>query len=182
MLREYTQAELLTLLKEEYNVEGTLKQLDGYFDRNYRVTENTENPKRYILKISSAQEQESIVRMHTYVLSHIKDFKADPCHFPEIIPTLKGENIISLGEGEGSKVNFVRLFKYIEGEELSKVKDLPSSIFEEIGAMAARLSDFLRELYKSEELKDLVKAIDMDNYIENLWMFPKMYENDRKYI
>ena len=73
-----------------------MKRLGGYYDRNYLVADIQIPPHKYILKISNYQEDEGILKLQTHVLSHMKDLKADPCHFPELVLTNQAQEMVKI--------------------------------------------------------------------------------------
>lgn len=86
-----------------------------------------------------------MLRIISHTLNQIKDLKADCCRFPELVLSVKGEEMIRIAE-DGNKVNFARVFKFVEGSDMTEVKDLPDNIFFEAGAISARIQVFLEYL------------------------------------
>lgn len=56
MLPKLTKADVSHLLQQKYGLDCHLKQLGGYSDLNYLVTNNTHPHKQYVFKISSTAE------------------------------------------------------------------------------------------------------------------------------
>ena len=50
--------------------------------------------------------------------------------------------MIRIAEDE-HKVNFARVFKFVEGSDMTEVKDLPDHIFFQAGAVSAQIQVFL---------------------------------------
>ena len=47
-----------------------------------------------------------------------------------------------------NRVNFARVFKFVEGSDMTEVNDLPDHIFFEAGAVSAKIQVFLEDLSK----------------------------------
>ena len=67
---EFPESVLHALLQREYNMAGPLKRLSGERDQNFRVTAAT--GKRYVLKISSPEEEESLIDFQIRALQHLE--------------------------------------------------------------------------------------------------------------
>lgn len=125
---------------------GELRELGGYTDKNFllKVHATPLQPhSRLIVKISSSLEKKELIELQNEAL---RKLQASPleCKSPCLIPTTLQADMVLLAE-EGA-CNYLRVFTYIEGEEMEAIEDPPQHLFDEAGRIAAELSLFLNQL------------------------------------
>ena len=134
-MKEYSEQEIIDLVKENYGYEPTrVKQLAGYIDKNYAIT--TRNGKKYILKLSTS-DPEYFLKAQNLVLESLNSHGDK---YPSVIPTKEGLVIFKHGE------YFVRLLSFLEGNFLADVIDKSSVLNFNFGKSVAEMDKELMQL------------------------------------
>ena len=104
------EAELIA--SDLYDVVGRAESLPSERDQNFLLT--TELGDRFVLKISNANEELSLLEAQNQVMGHLQSV-IDFC--PQLIPTTSGREIVQISTENAS--HYVRLVTYIPGEPLA---------------------------------------------------------------
>ncbi|MVA73882.1 aminotransferase [Agrobacterium vitis] len=124
----------VTLLKEQYGLEGTVKELGSQQDRNFRVDTGD---RRFVLKICRQEYASIELEAQNAALRHLAQIPDTPIA-PEPVPSLSGEEIVAVTLGEESY--YARLLTYIDGESLSQRSYLAPATMSAIGSFCARMA------------------------------------------
>ena len=104
------EAELLA--SDLYDISGQAASLPSERDQNFLLT--TESGARFVLKISNANENVSLLEAQNQVLGHLQSAVT---FCPNVIPTKSGEEIVQISTEDAS--HYVRMVTYIPGEPLA---------------------------------------------------------------
>lgn len=125
-----------------FGLSGAFSTLDSERDQNLRV--DSDDGRRYLLKISNPADGVPVIEMQTEALLHIN--RHDP-GLPVMrpLPTLNGDLYASLEGAKGSS-HLIRLFTWLEGRMLSST-DLDLRAIEGFGVLVARMGLALRGFF-----------------------------------
>jgi 4-aminobutyrate aminotransferase-like enzyme/Ser/Thr protein kinase RdoA (MazF antagonist) len=131
------------ILHIHYGLSGTLSELGSQQDRNYRIETGEA---RYVLKICRAEYAAVELEAQNAAIRHLKA-KDNALRVPAVIPSLGGEDIVSLIVRDQSYR--VRLLEYLDGQSLTGRKHLSIASISALGSLCARLA---RDLSDFEHL------------------------------
>jgi len=147
---------------------GIATRMPGECDHNFHIL--TDEGKEFLLKISHAQEQKSIIEMQNEVL-HAFQTENPPFHYPILQPTLSGEWVGKLEVSEG-QTNLVRLFTFVQGELFANSRPHTEKLLEGLGNKLGHLSRSLRNFKHpaaSRYLKwDLKQALWIKEHLKTI--------------
>jgi ethanolamine-phosphate phospho-lyase len=124
---------LIKTLENKFQINGILKEMDGYQDKNYLVKSPT--GKKYVLKILVNQDDNEFVRSQSILLKELSNRPIGSI-LPHPIPNMEGELITEINS-EGKRF-FARVFPFFEGKFLAEAK--PSlSFYAELGKVFAKI-------------------------------------------
>ncbi len=132
---EFTTDRAESLAAEAWGLDVRAESLVGFADDNFRL--QTEDGRRFVLKISPPGTSEEWIQCQLSVLLHLT---ASPLAdvVPRVISTRSGQTLLPL-DGESTQPRWARLMSYLEGTPLAKVAERPPGLLEEIGRTLARL-------------------------------------------
>lgn len=134
------QARIQSFLEDVYGVSGKLARLDGERDQNFSVS--AEDGKKYVVKISSADEAWTRIDLQIQVLDHIE--KADPhLRVPRQVRSRDGALSTTIEAADG-KAHAARLLSYIPGASLNSFDPPSRAIVRKLGSMLGRLCRVLQ--------------------------------------
>lgn len=117
-----------------YGLKGTVDRLVTEKDDTFRL--QTENGRRFILKIANPVEPQSEIDLQVSLLEYIE--KHDPSiPVPRVIPNKSGASHFIMEDAAGQKRS-VRVMSYLEGRPLDALSSSPGQR-EAIGSILARL-------------------------------------------
>ncbi|KAF2111584.1 kinase-like domain-containing protein [Lophiotrema nucula] len=131
---DVTQEDAEHILRKQYNLSGSLKELGSQQDRNYRVDTGEA---RFVLKVCLVEYALVELEAQNSAMKHLRN-KPEAPRVPAIIPTVGGEEIIML-KVRGQEYR-VRLLEYLEGEPLIEQSHLPTTAVFAIGTLCAQLT------------------------------------------
>ncbi|WP_421693731.1 aminotransferase class III-fold pyridoxal phosphate-dependent enzyme [Aestuariivirga sp.] len=133
----FTAAEAQALLKRDYGIDGSLRELVSERDQNFLV----DGPDgRFVLKIANAVEDRNFLSLQNAALKHVA--QADPAlGVQRLIPSTSGAELCTW-VGPGSE-HAVRLLSYLPGELFSAAPASPA-LLESLGQFMGRLSHALK--------------------------------------
>lgn len=115
------------ILKEVWQVDATLTQLDGEYDLNFLV--NGEQPA--VLKVMRADCETSFIDLQCRAFAHLS-INAPDIPAPNIINTIAGE-LYTTVTGPDGEARVVWLLEKIEGKTYAKFKPQSTALIEDIG-------------------------------------------------
>ena len=163
------------IAKDLFGVSGSFTQLPSEYDTNYHI--KTETGEEFLLKISRAHEDKSVIELQNAVL-HWLQTKMPPLLFPKLNQTITGEWIGCLNLSDGTK-HWVRLFGFISANLLTDIPDHSPALLENLGSQLGYLSlalanfehesaqriqkwDLLQSHWVRDELSHLENTSDRD--------------------
>jgi Ser/Thr protein kinase RdoA (MazF antagonist) len=127
------------LLRQHWELEGSLDRLDGERDQNTRVT--TRGGDVLVLKIASASEDRSVAEFQCAALDHLA--QADPeLLAPRVVHAVAGDHIIDL-ESDGVSMS-ARLLTFLPGVTFDSAGSLEPDALVGVGASQGRLASAFR--------------------------------------
>ena len=133
----FTPGEAQRLLKRDYGIEGTLKELVSERDQNFLVEAGSAS---FVLKIANAVEDEGFLALQNAAMQHVA--VTDPTlGLQRVIPSGAGADITHWEHGASRHA--VRLLTYLPGDLYSAAGSSPA-LLESLGGFMGRLSTALR--------------------------------------
>ena len=129
----FSDAEAVGIAVEHYGIHAKVRALVSERDQNFRL--DTEDGKRFVLKISNCAEQLQVVDFQNRALVHIAEKDAS-FPLPRVIPNLEGCLHCSLEHG--GKTHFVRVLSWLEGVVLNDTT-VDAGLARRLGQLLARL-------------------------------------------
>ncbi|MFX0044749.1 MAG: aminotransferase class III-fold pyridoxal phosphate-dependent enzyme [Candidatus Hermodarchaeota archaeon] len=154
----FTEEDALQIADELYGITGSVTELPSERDRNYLV--KAESGEEYVLKIAAVSEKREVLELQNSAMQHISEY-SDRVQCPRVIETSDGEQITSVDADEGNS-HLVRMFTYLSGKVLAKVKphspELLRRLGESIGHLTKALQSFSQPAASREFYWDLRNA------------------------
>ncbi len=145
VLSTSNQQELLSsataLLLHHYNLEASLKQLEGEVDLNFAA--RTSDGQRFVLKISGPSATKQEIAFQAAILEHLQQ-KELPFTVPQLIPASNGDSLVDIQDDNGSR-RWIRLQSWVDGRMVDQVNPRSQSLLLEWGKTAAHLNRALQE-------------------------------------
>lgn len=120
-----------------YGLTGTLSELPSERDQNYHLV--TDSGEEYVLKIAATNEKEVTLIFQNSVLQHLSK---GSCKIPVIKMSVNGRDIERI-ESSLNMPHLVRLFTYLPGKVLAKVKPHSPSLLSDYGMFLGTLTNDL---------------------------------------
>jgi len=144
-------AEAAEAVRGLYGLDGTLEPVVTDRDQNFNLA--ARDGRRYMLKIASAEEDESSLDFQARALLHIE--RQDPdLPVPRIVKTREGRPFGSFQRRDGSR-HLVHMLTYLPGETMAEGPVSPA-LLNHIGATLARLGRALRGFYHPAGGREMV--------------------------
>ena len=106
----------------------TATELPSERDQNFLLT--TPKSERFVLKVANSLEEPAFLEAQQKVLEHL--VATNLC--PRVIPSLSDSHILSI-TGQGGAKHFVRLFSYLPGVPMGKLKRQSETLLLRPGAL-----------------------------------------------
>ncbi len=135
----FTCDEAERLVRERYGIGGRAAELVAEFDRNFLIEANRD--RRFVLKISPTDADESVVRCQIEVLSFLS-VTALAHLFQKVQPTADGFDLDAVSSAGGSR-HWVRLLTFLPGHALADLTTRPDRLLRRVGETLARLDQTL---------------------------------------
>lgn len=132
-----TAEEAVELTRSLYGVQGTASSLPSDRDQNFLI--EVADGTRYLLKISNADEERSILEAQELILNVAREAGLS---VPQIVGSTAGASIESFTSSKTGD-HFVRLVTYLDGYPIAKARPQPSEILEEVGRFLGKLDHVL---------------------------------------
>ena len=160
ILPEFSDDQVKAILRDKFDLFGTIEKLDGERDLNYRVT--TEEG-CFVFKIANQDESESLLECQYQVLKLLEN-SGDDLVFSRNILSTNGNPIEAI-ECESGVPYLCRVVSFIDGQLFSSVnphsKELLQSIGESVGVLDSKLSGFKHPAIERPLLWNMVNAVDV---------------------
>ncbi|WBX75305.1 phosphotransferase [Tenacibaculum ovolyticum] len=164
------------ILLQEFNINGTAKELPGEVDFNFRIKVQEEN--QFILKISRPNENESYLDFQQKILQQVESNGKDLLA-PKVIKNKKGKTISNITDDFGNERK-VRLLTWISGRVWSSVNPQLNQLRYSLGEQCGRLTKALEGFEHIEAKRnfewDVAQALWTTKYIH---LFDK---EEKKYL
>ncbi|HXH07552.1 MAG TPA: phosphotransferase, partial [Vicinamibacterales bacterium] len=128
------------LAGELYGVVARAEPLPSERDQNFRLTQP--DGTRYVLKIANAAEDPGVLDLQHQALSRAA---ATTLAVPRVVPARDGRTVVEV-VGPGGLVHRVRLFTWVEGVELARVRPHDEGLLRSLGRRVAELDRALAGL------------------------------------
>lgn len=141
-----------------YGIAATAQPLPGEYDDNFhlRATDGT----AYVLKIMHARREAALIEAHCAALAHLAA-RAPELALPRVLPTLAGEWLTTLTDGDGV-ARLVWMLNYLPGELFAHARPQTPALRHSLGQLLGRVDTALRDFAHPaahRELKwDLLRA------------------------
>lgn len=164
----FSEIDAVRIAGKYYGMRVTSRQLSGYIDQNFYVTDPS--GKEYVLKISNSSENEHILEAQNLAMKHITDHST-VVECPGVIPSVSGRQIESV-ISKNKKTYSVRLLTYIRGnflsEEPSPTADLLHSLGVFLGNLDKTLKNFTHPAVDRYFLWDLKNGRDINHFTRHI--------------
>ncbi len=152
----FTPGEAAELARSLYGVSGTLRALPSERDQNFRLTAGSGEV--FVLKISGAGEQRSILELQHAALDHL-DGRFNGVVWPRVCRTMEDKAISQIDGRDGLR-HLVRMLTYIEGRPLCDTRPHGPGLLRDLGAFLGRLTGALADFSHAERQPDLIWNMD----------------------
>ncbi len=152
----FSTEEAAELARSLYGVSGKLHALPSERDQNFRLT--AENGEVYVLKISGAGEQRSILELQHDALDHLAG-RFEGTVWPRVCRTKDGSGITRI-DGRNGLRHLVRMLTYIEGRPLCEIRPHSPGLLRNLGGFLGRLTRALRDFSHAEKQPELIWNMD----------------------
>jgi 4-aminobutyrate aminotransferase-like enzyme/Ser/Thr protein kinase RdoA (MazF antagonist) len=164
-----SETEIISLAQTLYGLSVTsIHPLPGERDQNARL--RCVDEQNYVLKISSDLEEEVVLDLQNSALTHLASH-APELQVPRIISTSTGKLIGKVQTGNENSYN-VRLFSYLPGKTLARVKPHAPALLYELGNVLGRLDsalqDFSHPAARRQLRWDLAQANWINGYLAHI--------------
>jgi len=144
-------SELQALAAGRYGIEGLATALAGERDLNCRI--DSDDGRRYVLKISNPSEEAAVVDFQIAALKHVAGVAPD-LPIPRVVPTLGGRYSDRVRLRDGS-ICTVRMLTYLDGVQIKETTRTPGQR-RAMGHCLARLNLALRDFVHPGAHHDLL--------------------------
>jgi 4-aminobutyrate aminotransferase-like enzyme/Ser/Thr protein kinase RdoA (MazF antagonist) len=127
------------LVRERYGIDGRATELVAEFDRNFLI--ETDPERRFVLKISPADLESSVVQCQVEVLAFLSATGLADL-FQRVQATVDGLEADAVRTADGSR-HWVRLLTYLSGHPLADLPVAPDRLLRQLGATLAQLDQTL---------------------------------------
>ncbi len=114
-----TPADAERVLRDVYGLQGHVDALPSERDQNFRLT--TPDARRFVLKVSHADESRSVLEQQHRVLDHLRA-RVTELEIPQVVPTLSGDSLCTIhgsqgpGAGSDSPAHLARVLNFVPGK------------------------------------------------------------------
>ena len=131
--------EVVSIARTYFDLKVVPKQLPSYQDQNFLL--ETEQGKKYVLKIANADESCELLEAQCLALQHLNNHGLP---VPQLIASVSGEMITKFRSQDGEEY-LIRLVSYLPGNPLAEQRRHSTSLLNEIGQQAGKVSAALAE-------------------------------------
>ena len=132
---------VLTLLRDHYGLDGTLKSLESYCDQNWLFI--SDDGQRFVIKFANAHTARICIKMQNAAMSHLN--KQD-IGVPEVVSDRTGQGITDVQDPSG-KAFFMRVLTYLPGDFYADSSPVShgSALWCSLGEYLARMDNALED-------------------------------------
>ncbi len=173
----FSENEIIPILKKQYDLCCSVKELPGERDRNYLAQDKI--GELYVFKISNASEELDYLEIQNQALECTAKL-LDHGRTPIVITDINGESL-SRTLSTSKKSYWTRLVKFVEGIPMAQYKPHTKEFLNDLGVMCGKITKALQEISiqnqkqrhlwemhnAKETLQDYIKWID-DMKLRNL--------------
>jgi 4-aminobutyrate aminotransferase-like enzyme/Ser/Thr protein kinase RdoA (MazF antagonist) len=138
----FSVADAERLAQQYYGLRASARSLPSERDQNFLLADDS--GRQFVLKLANAGDQESVLDLQNKAMEHLA-IAAPFLQLPRLCRTTKGETIVQVENGDGSK-HFLRLLTYVSGKLFAKVSphapELLRSLGSALGTITKGLVDF----------------------------------------
>ena len=136
--KELGSDEALAAVRDHFGLDGSLTALPGERDHNFIL--DSEDGSRYVVKVSSPDEPEEMLRIETKLMLHL----AEVTHgfVPGLVAAGSGEHLVTYDDAEG-RVHRLRVLDYLPGSLLADVRPRTAALLVDLGRRLAELDSAL---------------------------------------
>ena len=157
--------EAAKILYANYDIEGSVKELDGEIDFNFKV--NSLDGKNYLLKISRSGFKSDYIDFQIKLLDHLNKNCEIEIAGNEL--TVDGKKSCIIKDNQG-KERSVRLLSWVEGRLWSSANPINKSLRNDLGSKTAMISksltNFSHSFSKRKIEWDISNSLWVEEYIE----------------
>ena len=154
--------EILKILELNFDVKGSVKELDGEVDYNFKV--ESKCGKNYLLKISGPNFESDYIDFQINLLEYLN--KNCEIEIAKSELTIEGSRSCIVKDGLG-RDRCVRLLSWVEGRLWSSVNPINKSLRKELGYKAAILSNSLINFKHSFSKREIEWDISNSLWVED---------------
>ena len=154
--------EILKILELNFDVKGSVKELDGEVDYNFKV--ESKCGKNYLLKISGPNFESDYIDFQINLLEYLN--KNCEIEITKSELTIEGSRSCIVKDGLG-RDRCVRLLSWVEGRLWSSVNPINKSLRKELGYKAAILSNSLINFKHSFSKREIEWDISNSLWVED---------------
>ena len=166
--------EAAKILYTNYNIEGTVSQLDGEIDFNFKV--NSVEGKNYLLKISRTDFKSDYINFQIKLLDHLNKNCEIEIAGNEL--TVDGKKSCITKDNLG-KERSVRLLSWVKGRLWSSANPINKSLRNDLGSKTAMISKSLTNFSHSFSKRriewDISNSLWVEDYVDK-------FDDDKKKI
>ena len=164
---QFSAAAAARILRDQYDIEGSLKVLISERDQNFLV--KPESGESFVFKIANSTEDAGVTDFQIEALLHVSE--KDPAFpVPRVRPALNGDRSTTIVARDG-RVHIARVLTWLEGVPL-RFAEPRQDIEEELGKILARLGTALQDFEHPASdhvlLWDLLHAGNLAELLENI--------------
>jgi 4-aminobutyrate aminotransferase-like enzyme/Ser/Thr protein kinase RdoA (MazF antagonist) len=126
--------EILGAMRQHFDLDGTLSALPGERDQNYLL--ETDDGRRYVVKVSSPEEPDPILRFETEML--VKLAAETDGLLPGVHPAKSGKHLIEFEDAQG-KSHRMRVVDFLPGTLLANARPRTEPLLYDFGRRVAEL-------------------------------------------
>ena len=135
---ELDAADALDAVRERYGLDGTLTELPGERDLNFRL--DTPDGRRFVVKASSPDEVDEILDIEVDLVRHIA--RITDGFAPDVVAATDGAHVVRYTDAAG-RAQRLRVVEYLEGGLLAHVRPRTGDLLYDLGRRLAELDSAL---------------------------------------
>lgn len=173
ILPDFTTEQATGIIERLYGLRGTLKDLNGERDLNFRL--HTENG-QYVFKIANQDEPYGMLECQHQVLQRLREHKV-MLQLASSIESVNGR-VIEVIISEPGTHHYCRMLSYVEGQLLSSINPHSPELLEDIGKTLAQLDLSLQGF--AHEALDRPLLWNMSDALTTLEEFKPLLASDHR--
>lgn len=147
--------------RELFGLAGTIRELASERDRNFRI--DTPDGRRFVLKISHAEESPDILDLQHRALERLAE-RAPDLVLPRVVPSPAGREIETVRSSEGVS-HLARVLTWVAGREWAEVAPHTPELLRSLGTMLGALDRGLEGFEHPAAIRELKWDIARSGWI-----------------